>query len=97
MDGLWPYSYEACDVGTLQNQTNYLQEPKSSLTAGRVAFNRPYNTESLSWQSGQRLSACTCSEEDHPGPKMPDGSWKGRASPEIGESNEFLDSNLSFE
>lgn len=42
-----------------------------------------YNTEALSWKPGQKLSACTCPSDDHPGPKMSDGSWKGRASPEI--------------
>ena len=43
----------------------------------------PTITQSLSWAAGQKLSACTCPGEDHPGPIMPDGSFKGRASPEI--------------
>ena len=97
LEGLWPYSYETCDVGTLQNQTDSQGNPAASLRGGTSAFNRPYNTRSLSWATGQKLSACTCPDEDHPGPKMPDGSWKGRASPEIGELKAFLESNLSFE
>ena len=37
----------------------------------------------LSYLPGQKLSRCTCAEDDHPGPKHPDGSWVGRAAPEI--------------
>lgn len=37
----------------------------------------------LSWQPGQKLSRCTCAGEDHPGPRNPDGTFKGRASPEL--------------
>ena len=32
---------------------------------------------------GQRLSACTCPGESHPGPKRSDGSFVGRSAPEI--------------
>jgi hypothetical protein len=32
---------------------------------------------------GQRLSACTCAGESHPGPKNQDGSFVGRSAPEI--------------
>jgi beta-glucan synthesis-associated protein KRE6 len=32
---------------------------------------------------GQRLSACTCPGESHPGPQRQDGSYVGRSSPEI--------------
>jgi beta-glucanase (GH16 family) len=32
---------------------------------------------------GQRLSACTCPGESHPGPQRQDGSFVGRSSPEI--------------
>jgi beta-glucan synthesis-associated protein SKN1 len=32
---------------------------------------------------GQRLSACTCPGESHPGPKRQDGSYVGRSAPEI--------------
>ncbi|KAF8320967.1 glycoside hydrolase family 16 protein [Cantharellus anzutake] len=73
-DGLWPYSYDTCDVGTLPNQT-LNGEPAIAATAGG---NKKYNYN-LSWQPGQRLSACTCPGEDHPGPV----NTKGRAAPEI--------------
>jgi hypothetical protein len=32
---------------------------------------------------GQRLSACTCPGESHPGPVHQDGSFVGRSAPEI--------------
>jgi hypothetical protein len=32
---------------------------------------------------GQRLSACTCPGESHPGPQRQDGSYVGRSAPEI--------------
>jgi hypothetical protein len=32
---------------------------------------------------GQRLSACTCPGESHPGPQNSDGSYVGRSAPEI--------------
>ncbi|MCO5598570.1 hypothetical protein L7F22_052667 [Adiantum nelumboides] len=86
LEGTWPYSYEECDVGTLQNQTDVNGNPKASQTGGDVMFNRKHHTKALSFMSGQRLSACTCPEDYpdlHPGPKMPDGSLKGRAAPEI--------------
>ncbi|KIJ39366.1 glycoside hydrolase family 16 protein [Sphaerobolus stellatus SS14] len=37
----------------------------------------------LSYLQGQRLSACTCPDESHPGPRLPDGRLRGRAAPEI--------------
>lgn len=43
-----------------------------------------YHNYDLSWLQGQRFSRCTCpSETDHPGPKLPDGTWKGRGATEI--------------
>ena len=33
--------------------------------------------------TGQRLSACTCPGESHPGPVHEDGSFVGRSAPEI--------------
>ncbi|KAK0501521.1 glycoside hydrolase family 16 protein [Armillaria luteobubalina] len=77
LDGMWPYTYDACDVGTAPNQTiNGL--PTAATTSG--ASN--YNYE-LSYLPGQRLSRCTCDGESHPGPKHSDGTYVGRASPEI--------------
>lgn len=68
-DGLWPYTYNSCDLGTLKNQT-FKGEPAS-------------NPAGFSFMPGQRLSACTCPGEDHPGPRLSDGSFAGRGGPEI--------------
>lgn len=37
----------------------------------------------LSYLPGQRLSRCTCPGESHPGPMHADGTYVGRAAPEI--------------
>ncbi|TFK96550.1 beta-glucan synthesis-associated protein-domain-containing protein [Pterulicium gracile] len=68
LEGTWPYSYDACDVGTLPNQTlNGL--PLSASDRGKEhAFG------ALSYLQGQRLSRCTCDGEQHPGPKHRGGS-----------------------
>ena len=72
LDGMWPYTYDACDVGTLPNQTlNGL--PAAATMKGNA----------LSYLPGQRLSRCTCDGESHPGPKHNDGTFVGRAAPEI--------------
>ncbi|KAH8827236.1 beta-glucan synthesis-associated [Flagelloscypha sp. PMI_526] len=79
-DGMWPYTYDSCDVGTYPNQTNPdKQTPAAALhtDAGRDK----YNFE-LSWLPGQRLSACSCPNSDHPGPIV-DGKYRGRGAPEI--------------
>ncbi|WFC99881.1 hypothetical protein MYAM1_002627 [Malassezia yamatoensis] len=82
-DGLWPYSYDTCDVGTLRNQT-YLPSqgggPIAAETTGHYIDN--YGPQ-LSALPGQRLSRCTCPKADHPGPKHADGTWKARSAPEI--------------
>ncbi len=72
-DGMWPYTYDSCDIGTLPNQTNLAQTgPASALDTGS-------NGGTLSFLPGQRVSACTCPGEDHPGPS----NSKGRGVPEI--------------
>ncbi|KIM32094.1 glycoside hydrolase family 16 protein [Serendipita vermifera MAFF 305830] len=77
-DGLWPYSYEACDQGTLKNQS-YLGEPDAqALRLGDSAYGY-----SLSYLPGQRLSSCTCPGEAHPGPVNLDGTFHARSAPEI--------------
>lgn len=83
-EGNWPYSYDACDHGTLINQT-YADGsgPRAALTSGDTVFNAKYDSTSVSFLPGQRLSSCTCPGDDHPGPIMPDGSYKARAAPEI--------------
>lgn len=76
-DGMWPYTYEACDVGTLPNQTLNGQ-PSAALTTGDEWYEG-----TLSYLPGQRLSACTCPGEPHPGPQNRDGTYVGRSAPEI--------------
>jgi len=76
-DGTWPYSYDSCDVGTFPNQTDKDRSgPAAALSS--TASRAKYNFE-LSWLTGQKLSACTCSGEDHPGPSV----LVGRGAPEI--------------
>lgn len=84
LQGTWPYSYDACDVGTMANQTDpeSLHSPNTR-KLGDCIFNMQYNTKSLSFLPGQRLSACTCPGDDHPGPQLPNGSYAGRMAPEI--------------
>ncbi|ESK85953.1 glycoside hydrolase family 16 protein [Moniliophthora roreri MCA 2997] len=86
-DGLWPYSYDACDVGTFPNQTNL-----DGLTPAAATFSEkswPEYDNKLSVLPGQRLSACTCPNQDHPGPygNLDPGSrtprYRGRGAPEI--------------
>ena len=71
-DGMWPYSYDACDVGTYPRQMDRNGEPASSATDG-------WDGGYLSNLPGQRLSACSCPGSDHPGPRVTDG----RSAPEI--------------
>lgn len=83
-EGLWPYSYDSCDVGTLPNQTYLASQgggPLAAETTGRYVEDfGPY----LSYLPGQRLSRCTCLDStEHPGPRHKDGTWVGRSAPEI--------------
>jgi hypothetical protein len=71
-EGMWPYTYDACDVGTFVNQTNKNGTP--TITATGAPGDGP-----LSYLPGQRLSACTCPGSDHPGPNV----QTGRGVPEI--------------
>ncbi|TEB12331.1 beta-glucan synthesis-associated protein KRE6 [Coprinellus micaceus] len=77
--GTWPYSYDSCDIGTLPNQT-YVDKtgPRLALEEGDK-----YNGGKLSFLPGQRLSACTCPGESHPGPVKSNGEYVGRSAPEI--------------
>lgn len=43
----------------------------------------PSNGDVLSYLPGQRLSRCTCPGSSHPGPMHSDGTYVGRAAPEI--------------
>ncbi|KAJ7935919.1 glycoside hydrolase family 16 protein [Mycena leptocephala] len=77
LDGMWPYVYDACDVGTVANQT-LNGGPPAALDSGSTAYNGE-----LSYLPGQRLSRCTCAGESHPGPMHSDGTYVGRSAPEI--------------
>ncbi|GAA6014692.1 hypothetical protein JCM11491_000195 [Sporobolomyces phaffii] len=81
-DGVWPYSYSSCDVGTLANQTFSNHTPAAALGSGL----RDYSGQ-LSWLRGQRLSSCTCEGEDHPGPDVS----VGRGAPEIDLTEQQVD------
>jgi len=71
-EGMWPYSYAACDLGTFLNQTAKDGTPAIAATGS------PDGTP-LSYLPGQRVSACTCPGSDHPGPNV----QTGRGVPEI--------------
>jgi len=58
-EGMWPYTYDSCDLGTFPNQT--MKDGTPAAAAG------------LSFLPGQRLSACTCPGSDHPGPETSTG------------------------
>ncbi|EIW76863.1 glycoside hydrolase family 16 protein [Coniophora puteana RWD-64-598 SS2] len=79
LDGLWPYSYDSCDVGTLPNQTF----PGTAKPEAATKNGDPAHGGVLSYLPGQRLSACTCSGESHPGPVHQNGQSVGRSAPEI--------------
>ncbi|KAF8234028.1 glycoside hydrolase family 16 protein [Tricholoma matsutake] len=87
LDGMWPYSYDACDVGTVANQTINGQ-PYAATVSGDKA-----NGGALSYLPGQRLSRCTCPGEPHPGPAHQDGSYVGRSGPEIDVFEAQVDPN----
>lgn len=88
LDGMWPYTYDACDVGTVANQTVNGQPVAATVNgdAGKGG--------ALSWLPGQRLSRCTCKGESHPGPIHSDGTYVGRAAPEIDIFEAQISSNL---
>ncbi|KAI4523055.1 glycoside hydrolase family 16 protein [Schizophyllum commune] len=77
LDGMWPYTYDACDVGTVANQT------KNGRPIAATRNGDPGHDNVLSYLPGQRLSRCTCPGEEHPGPMHSDGTYVGRAAPEI--------------
>jgi len=77
LEGMWPYTYDSCDVGTVPNQTLH-GVPDVSLYPGDK-----YNLGDFSYLPGQRLSRCTCPGEEHPGPMHSDGTFVGRSAPEI--------------
>ncbi|CEL55357.1 Beta-glucan synthesis-associated protein KRE6 OS=Saccharomyces cerevisiae (strain ATCC 204508 / S288c) GN=KRE6 PE=1 SV=2 [Rhizoctonia solani AG-1 IB] len=76
-DGVWPYTYDSCDIGTFPNQTRKDGTPVTNASGGTKKYDYQ-----LSVLSGQKLSACTCPDtpsSEHPGPNMS----TGRGAPEI--------------
>ncbi|KAF9565655.1 glycoside hydrolase family 16 protein [Agrocybe pediades] len=71
-EGMWPYSYDSCDLGTFPGQIGKDGQPAAVLTGGKGGV-------PLSSQPGQKLSACTCQGSDHPGPSVN----VGRGVPEM--------------
>ncbi|KAH8827649.1 beta-glucan synthesis-associated [Flagelloscypha sp. PMI_526] len=78
-DGMWPYTYDTCDVGTFPNQTN--KDGQTPAAAIHSDASRENYNFALSWLPGQRASACSCPADGllHPGPV----NTKGRGAPEI--------------
>jgi len=88
LEGMWPYTYDACDVGAAPNQT--VNGQPLAATVG----NDKSHGGALSWLQGQKLSRCTCPGEIHPGPiHGEDGSYVGRAAPEIDVFEAQVDQN----
>ncbi|KZW00870.1 glycoside hydrolase family 16 protein, partial [Exidia glandulosa HHB12029] len=77
-DGVWPYTYDSCDNGILRNQSADGINPPQAFGLDPSVGRQQYNYD-LSWLAGQKVSACTCEGEDHPGPTVK----RGRGSPEI--------------
>lgn len=77
LEGMWPYSYDSCDVGTVANQS------VKGVPYAATINGDPYNNDAFSYLPGQRLSRCTCPGESHPGPMHEDGTYVGRSAPEI--------------
>jgi hypothetical protein len=64
-------------VGTAPNQT------LNGLPVAATVNGDPTANGALSYLPGQKLSRCTCKGESHPGPVHSDGTYVGRAAPEI--------------
>ncbi|KZV97121.1 beta-glucan synthesis-associated [Exidia glandulosa HHB12029] len=78
-DGVWPYTYDSCDIGILRNQSRDGVNPVEAFNLPLDQGGRPEWNYDLSWLPGQRASACTCEGEDHPGPI----NKRGRGAPEL--------------
>ncbi|KAF9054075.1 glycoside hydrolase family 16 protein [Panaeolus papilionaceus] len=79
LEGMWPYSYDSCDIGTVEYQSiPGTRSPPDAWINGDPKYDMQ-----LSMLPGQKLSACTCEGESHPGPKRKNGRYVGRSAPEI--------------
>jgi beta-glucan synthesis-associated protein KRE6 len=90
LEGMWPYSYDSCDVGTAPNQT------LKGLPVAATENGDPGNDDRLSYLPGQRLSRCTCAGESHPGPMHSDGTYVGRSAPEIDMFEAQVSNSLGY-
>ncbi|EEB90334.1 hypothetical protein MPER_11470, partial [Moniliophthora perniciosa FA553] len=87
-DGLWPYSYDSCDVGTFPNQTDHNNEPASAFFSDK---SWPEYDKKLSVLNGQRLRHDSGSNQQR---------FRGRGAPEIDiieiqRDNEILVGNVA--
>ncbi|KAE8229325.1 hypothetical protein CF326_g5706 [Tilletia indica] len=86
-EGLWPYSYEdKCDAGIMPNQMWANRTGPQATIDGIGTYSAPDPTEMngngpkrLSSLPGMRFPACTCPNEEHPGPNHK----VSRSAPEI--------------
>jgi len=75
-EGVFPYSYNSCDVGISPNQTN-----NDGITPAAATTDGDPNANGvLSYLRGQKLSTCPCRGEDHPNPTS---SIRGRGAPQV--------------
>ena len=58
-EGMWPYSYDSCDLGTFPNQTAADGTPPEAKTGGNGGG-------PLSYLPGQKASACSVSNSSLP-------------------------------
>ncbi|OJA18045.1 hypothetical protein AZE42_06799 [Rhizopogon vesiculosus] len=81
---------DSCDVGTLPSQTY----PGTSKPLAATQNGDPDHGGVLSFLPGQRLSACTCPGESHPGPVRTNGDYVGRSAPEIDIFDATIDGGI---
>ena len=74
-DGMWPYSYNQCDIGILE----YQQYPNRTGPYAATHANSPSNNPNISSLPGMRFPACACSGQEHPGPN----AHTARSVPEL--------------
>ncbi|KAF8976990.1 beta-glucan synthesis-associated [Cyathus striatus] len=88
--GLWPGFWTMGNLGRAgYGATNDGTWPYTAVTNGDAA-----HFDMLSYLPGQRLSACTCAGESHPGPIRSDGSYVGRSAPEIDVIEATVENNV---
>lgn len=75
-EGVFPYSYDSCDLGIFPNQTN----TDGTTPAAATENGDPKADGALSYLRGQKLSKCPCKGEQHPNPAS---SMHGRGAPQI--------------